>query len=364
MKKKNIFFGLAVSLLLACVSHASPRTPSQPQSPCKMQCVPDDTGFIDPNGTAHISRVVPVPQTVSPEAQKFIGRPLPGDPGNSGLNLWMDEDQAKKMFSALYPVHMEESAIGGVPVRIVTPLNMPKQNDDKILINVHGGGFVGDGGSWTETIPVGYLTQTKVVAVLYRLLPKYPFPAAVDDTVAVYKELLKTYNPENIALYGTSAGATLTAETCVKLRQLGLPLPGALGIFSAQGDYSAGMQGDTMSFFTLDGLAGRIKPPRGNDLYRGNTDPKNPVLSPVYANLHGFPPTLFISSTRDMLLSGTALLQRAFLRANVDAQLIVFEGLSHAFWYDPYLPESKEAYGYMASFFEKQLHLAGTQSPK
>jgi len=154
----------------------------------------------------------------------------------------------------------------------------------------------------------------------------------------------------------------LTAETCVKLRQLGLPLPGALGIFSGLGDFSAGMQGDTMSLFTLDGLAGHIKPPRGNDVYRGNTTPKDPVLSPLYADLHGFPPSLFISSTRDMLLSGTVILDRAFLRAGVNAQLIVFEGLSHAFWYDPYMPESKEAYGYMASFFEKELHLIGRRS--
>src|SRR6185312_14417040 len=168
---------------------------------------------------------------------------------------------------------MDEGKIAGIPVRIVTPMDMPKQNRTKVLINVHGGGFVGDGGSWTESIPVGYLTQTKVVAVLYRLMPEYPFPAAVDDTVAVYKELLKTYKPENIGLYGTSAGATLTVEVCVKLRQLRLPLPGALGIFSGLGDFSTGMQGDTMSFFTLDGLAGRIKPSRGNNLYRDKANP-------------------------------------------------------------------------------------------
>lgn len=354
-------FVCAVLAIMAFSSAAlcgSAHAQSPAQNVCSAHCIPEsNTTYIDPQGTAHVTGVIPVPLTVSPQAQKFIGRPLPGDPGNRGLNVWEDQARAKEIFSKLYPVRMAEAKLNGVPVRIVTPLTEPQQNRDKVLINVHGGGFVGDGGSWTESIPIANLTQTEVVAVLYRLLPKYPFPAAVDDTVAVYRELLKKYQPKNIALYGTSAGATLAAETCVKIRQLELPLPGALGVFSGLGDFSTGMQGDTMSFFTLDGLAGHIKPPRGDDVYRGNADPKDPVLSPVYADLRGFPPTLFISSTRDMLLSGTAILHRAFLRADVDAQLIVFEGLSHAFWYDPYLPESKEAFEMMASFFASKLNL-------
>ena len=95
-------------------------------------------------------------------------------------------------------------------MRIVTPLTIPPDKANRVLINVHGGGFVVDSGSLTETIPLANLTRTKVVAVLYRLAPEHPFPAAVDDTVAVYKELLKTYRPKNIGLYGTSAGAILT----------------------------------------------------------------------------------------------------------------------------------------------------------
>ncbi|HWF66604.1 MAG TPA: alpha/beta hydrolase fold domain-containing protein [Acidobacteriaceae bacterium] len=194
MRKENILCVLAATVIFfACISVACMDGQQQTPPSCTAQCIPEtNSSYIDARGTAHIQRVVPVPPTVSPEAQKFIGRPLPGDPGNRGLNLWQDQDRAKKIFSALYPVHMEENKIAGVPVRIVTPVTMPKQNRNKVLINVNGGGFVGDGGSWTESIPIGYLTQTKVVAVLYRLMPKYPFSAAVDDTVAVYRELLKT----------------------------------------------------------------------------------------------------------------------------------------------------------------------------
>jgi acetyl esterase/lipase len=79
------------------------------------------------------------------------------------------------------------------------------------------------------------------------------------------------------------------------------------------------------------------------------------VLSPVYADLSGFPPTLFITSGRDLLLSGTTILHRAYLRAGVDAQLVVFEALPHAFWNNPALPESKEADRLMATFLAKHL---------
>jgi acetyl esterase/lipase len=83
--------------------------------------------------------------------------------------------------------------------------------------------------------------------------------------------------------------------------------------------------------------------------------PPNPVLSPVFADLHGMPPTLFMTSTRDMLLSHTAILYRAFLRAGVAASLGVFEGLNRCFWYDPILPESRKANQIMADFLDKHL---------
>jgi acetyl esterase/lipase len=140
------------------------------------------------------------------------------------------------------------------------------------------------------------------------------------------------------------------------LKQLGLSLPSALGIFSGLGDFSK--PGDSVSIYSLGGFSGPLTPPKEGTLapeYVGTTDPNSPVLSPVYANLAGFPASLFITSTRDLLLSGTSILHRAFLRAGVDAQLVVFEALPHAFWNDADLPESKEAYGIMAGFFNRHL---------
>jgi monoterpene epsilon-lactone hydrolase len=259
---------------------------------------------------------------------------------------------------ALYPVNIASSTIAGIPVRIVTPIDpIPTDKVDRVLINVHGGGFTTDSGSLTESIPIANLTHTKVVAVLYRLAPEHPFPAAVDDTIAVYKELLKTYKAQHIAIYGASAGGILTGEVAVKIKQLGLPLPGALGIFTGTGDFSR--LGDTQAMYSVTGLAGHLNPPKEGVQwltdYVGSANPKDPVLSPLYADLHGMPPTLFLTSTRDMMLSGTAILHRAFLRAGVDAQLVVFEALNHGFWYEANLPESREADEIMARFFDKYL---------
>src|SRR5207248_4645623 len=104
-------------------------------------------------------------------------------------------------------------------------LEISTQKRDRVLINLHGGGFNSDSGSLSETIPIANLTGIKIIAVLYRLASEHPFPAGLDDAVAVYKELLKTYKPNHIVIYGTSAGAILTAEVTVKLKQLKLPLP-------------------------------------------------------------------------------------------------------------------------------------------
>jgi monoterpene epsilon-lactone hydrolase len=321
-----------------------------------------DSSKIGPDGTAYVTRVVPVPKTVSPEAQKMLARvvsdanvPQTLEQRRTGTDKW--QAGAGEVSKKLYQANVEESMMAGVPVRVVTPLTMSPGKRNRVLINLHGGGFDSDSGSLTETIPIANLTGTKVVAVLYRLAPEHPFPAGLDDAVAVYKELLKTYKPKNIGIYGTSAGAILTAEVTSKIKQLGLPMPGATGVFSGMGDFSR--VGDSIAMYALNGLSGYLDPPKLDGVslgpYVGSTDSKDPVLSPVYADLSGFPPTLFITSGRDLLLSGTTILHRAYLRAGVDAQLVVFEALPHAFWNNPELPESKEADGLMARFFNNHL---------
>jgi len=311
------------------------------------------------DGTVRMQRVVPLPQGLSPEAKAWLSRPVMTDANvpqtlaqrRAGQDL--SQSRHRDELLKIFPVKVQDSTVAGVPVREVMPATI--RHTDRVLICLHGGGFNADSGSYSESIPVAGLTGVRVVSVLYRLAPEHPFPAGVEDVIAVYKELLKTYKPSRIGIFGSSAGAGLTLQAAVRMKQLQMPMPAALGPFSAPASVIDG--GDSRSLYNTDGLRGYVPIPDGvlDAEYVGKTDPHDPVLSPIYADLHTMPPTLFLTSERDLLLSATSALSRAFVRAGNQSQLIVFEGLPHCFWNNNALPESREAWGYMANFFDREL---------
>ncbi len=343
------------------VSAQTPKPAAQPTTAAT--AAQRDTTYIDAKGTAHITRIVPVPDDLSPQAQHSVAHaqpdaavPTPLAQRRKGTDAW--QLTARDAWLKLYPATITNSTIAGVPVRLVDPAKADPALRDDVLLNVHGGGFDSDSGSYTETVPIAGMTGVRAIAVLYRLSPEHAFPAAVDDSIAVYKDLLKTHKPGQIILYGTSAGAILTGELASRIKQLGLPEPAALGIFSGFGDFTRA--GDSGYLFTIsgNGFAGPLAPVHVDQVltgYVGKTSRRDPVLSPILSDLHGMPPTLFVTSTRDILLSGTTNLHRAYLNAGNDARLIVFDGLPHAFWYNSALPEALEANHDMAAFFVRQL---------
>lgn len=310
-----------------------------------------DTTVFDKDGTAHITRVIPVPKTVSKEMQALLATGQSLAPGPNDPVAKERIELARKM----YPVHEEEKTIAGVKTRLFTPADVPHAKANRILINLHGGGFVVDSGSLVESIPIASLTKTPVLTIYYRLATEAPFPAAVDDTIAVYKELLKTYRPEDIALYGTSAGAIITAQVAVRMKKDSIPLPAALGFFTGAADFSRA--GDSQAFFGIPGLLGATINAGGAmvSAYVKGVDLRDPLVSPIFADLRGLPPTLNITGTRDLLLSATANFHRALLNAGVKSELIVYDAMSHAFWYMIGTPESKEALETMSEFFDRQL---------
>ena len=364
---------LVASLLLfsAAILAAQQATPPQPppttpipatQPTTAADAAQRDSSFIDSEGRAHVTRIVPVPAGLSPQSRYWLSEPVPdAGPAQSLAERRAGTDAGsitgRDRWLQLYPAKLTEDKIAGVPVRIVVPEDLADANKDKVLLNLHGGGFNSDSGSYTESIPIAGMTKIKCVAVLYRLAPEFPFPAALDDSIAVYKELLKTYTPNHIVIYGTSAGAILTAEAAVQIKKLGLPMPAALGIFSGMGDFAR--SGDSQAMYALRGLSGHLDLPDDSkphdEEYVGKLDPKDPILSPIYADLHGMPPTLFVTSSRDLLLSGTVNLHRKFVTSGNDARLIVYDALPHAFWYSTKLPEALEANHLMADFLAKEL---------
>lgn len=326
--------------------------------------VAQDAVVFQPDGTTLVQNLpIPVPASISPEAAAMLKRrnAMPAGADDLTVPVEIIREQMAPVRAMLeaellqrYPATVENRTFAGVAVRIVTPAKPAPGSEHKLLINLHSGAFILGEGSITEAIPIATLTGIRVMAIDYRLAPENPFPAAVEDMIAVYRELLEEHEPQHIALYGSSAGAVLSAEAIVKMRQLGLPFPAALGFFSGTADWAR--LGDTESIFGLFGFTRRITPIlEAAQGYARGADLENPVLSPIYADLKGFPATLCMSGTRDFFLSGTANFHRALLRAGVDARLVVFDAMPHVHWDDPSLPETDEALTIQAGFLATHL---------
>lgn len=250
-----------------------------------------------------------------------------------------------------FGVRVSKQRISGVPVKLACPETVDPKTEKRLLINFHGGGFVVDSGSLTESIPVAGLTGIPVLSVMYRMAPEHPYPAAVDDALAVYRHALSERPAEAIGIYGTSAGAVLTLQLLARIKAEGLPMPAAAGVFSGSADLDR--PGDCEAFLP-DMFEGRTSPEMLAD-YIAGTERTDPLLSPIYSDLSGLPPTLLMTSTRDQLLSQTVLADLALRRAGVETELRVYEGMMHAFWAWIECPESEEALAEQAEFFGRKL---------
>jgi epsilon-lactone hydrolase len=314
------------------------------------------------------ARTLPTPTTVSPEMQKLVAPAWDGSTATvtRTSEQWKasirqaDEPEAKESESLATQLHVSvrEETIAGVHVYRVKPESIPEENRNRLLVHVHGGGYVYFSGmaATREGILMAHYAQTEVLSIDYRMPPDFPFPAAIDDAVAVWKEVIKHHTPRNVALFGTSAGGGLTLAVVIRLKDLGLPLPGALMAGTPWSDLTK--TGDT--YFTnefvdnvLGSLDGSLE--AAAKLYAGTHDRKEPLISPVYGDLSGFPPTILLSGTRDLFLSNTVRVHQKLLHSGVRADLLVFEGQSHAQYLEHDAPECAIAFGEVAHFFDRHL---------
>jgi alkylation response protein AidB-like acyl-CoA dehydrogenase/acetyl esterase/lipase len=262
-----------------------------------------------------------------------------------------------------FQVEIAPASMGGVTVDIVTPTTpIAPENRHRVLINLHGGGmqFGARYGGQLEAVPVAGIGGVKVVAVDYRMAPESRYPAAEEDVEAVYRELLKDYQPENIGIYGSSAGGYLTGAAVAWFRERGLPRPGAIGMF--HGNPIGGSHiGDSQYFFVE-------RKPRdsrafftGEDSYFAHVDVDDPTSFPAFGPdiLAMFPPALLLSGTRDPQLSRTVYAHSRLVDLGVEADLHVWEGVHHCSFtqpvVDPFVPESQQAWSVIARFFDKHL---------
>ena len=328
---------------------------------------------IDNDGTVHIpASAVPMSSFLSPEGKAYVTQHLkdmqnpPKGQGNGIPGFMQGYYDRQKV---LFPVEKDDAKIAGVHAYIYTPKDgISAANRNRVLINLHGGGFSGcwPGCAELESMPVASLGKIRVISLDYREGPSYKFPAASEDVAAVYKQLLKDHKPQNIGIFGCSAGGMLTAMSVAWFAKHDLPMPGAVGIFcaGAGSPTGAGFGGDAA--YTASPLGeGRAMPAstqgrggRGGGLgYLEGTDPKDPLVAPINspAILGKFPPTLIITGTRGFEMSGAVYTHAQLVKAGVDAELHVWDGMFHGFFYNPDVPESRESYDVMVKFFDRHL---------
>lgn len=262
-----------------------------------------------------------------------------------------------------YAVNVAEERIGGIVTDVVTPAaGIAPENRNRILINLHGGGFTTGArtASLVESVPLAAIMRIKVVSVDYRMAPEVLFPAAGEDVEAVYRALLKTYRPDRIAIYGCSAGGMLTAEALARFHDKGLPMPAAAGVFCASlGALIAGDSGvlaGPLNGFKFPTPPGPRKAPPPLP-YLAGAKADDPLAYPLASDamLRAFPPTLFISGTRAFEMSAALNSHNALARVGVESQFHAWDGMFHGFFYNSELPESREAYDVMARFFTSHL---------
>jgi epsilon-lactone hydrolase len=315
------------------------------------------------------AKVLAVPADVSPQMQEIVARPLNpdwNDQWKTGEEARRYADkQAAAVVKTIPPlldrmhVKMEASTMDGVRVHVITPDEIPGQNRNRVLVHVHGGCYVlfpGESGT-PEAIMMAGFGHFKIIAVDYRMPPEAYFPAALDDAMKVYKAVIKDTKPKNVGIFGTSAGGALTLEMVLKAKQDGLPMPGAISSGTPMSDVT--QTGD--SFYTNEKVDNVLVSPNGFChasalIYAHGHDLHDPLLSPVYGDMHGFPPTILTTGTRDLLLSNTVRVHRKLRELGVDAALNVFEAQSHAqYTFDDRVPETKEAFIEIAEFFNVHL---------
>lgn len=315
------------------------------------------------------ARPLPAPSGISAPLRALVGpAPAPGyDTWPSDAAGWaerqrLSEEAGAKLAGAMAArlgVTVTPGIMGGVKVFDVAPATLAAANRQRLLIQVHAGCYALGGGkaATVEAILMAAFGGYRVISIDYRMPPAAYFPAALDDVVAVWKAALEIRQPSAMAMFGTSAGAALTLSAMLRARDEGLPLPAAMGLGTPMADLTGA--GDSLAanalvdnvLVTGDGFCQAAA-----RFYADGHDLADPRLSPLGADLAGLPPAILTSGTRDLLLSSTVRTHRKLRQSGVEAQLQVFEAMSHAqYLRDDTAPETMEVFREIAAFFDRQL---------
>tara|TARA_R110002051_G_scaffold312779_1_gene388219 strand:- start:967 stop:1938 length:972 start_codon:yes stop_codon:yes gene_type:complete len=313
-----------------------------------------------------------IPSTISKEAQKMLlnftiesrnaGANLPKH--NAPIKVWEKkqkefETEASKPLAKILEIYqptIKTIFLGDVRAIEISPKNY--QQSEKVIIYIHGGGFVFYPADVTllSSIPLADASGLKIITIDYTLAPQAKFDQILNQVIRGYQVLLKEYKVENIAIYGDSAGGSIVAGAILKMRDLQIDLPCVVVLWSAWLDLDE--IGD--SYYTL-------KNTDPNLIYKGflencaeayapKSEWKNPYVSPIYGDYKKeFPPTLIQVGSKEIFLSNSIRMFRKLKENNKEVELDVYEGMWHV-WQGNYdIPESKMAVKNTSNFILKHL---------
>ncbi|MHA1386633.1 MAG: alpha/beta hydrolase [Candidatus Helarchaeota archaeon] len=234
----------------------------------------------------------------------------------------------------------------------------PNASEKRVILYLHGGGYIlGSINSHRELASrLSRESDSRVLLIDYRLGPENKFPAAIDDATLTYKWLLKEgFSPDKIAIAGDSAGGGLTLATLITLRDQGEPLPAAAVCLSPW----TALEGKGETMITKAESDPWLSPETTEEiasLYLGNTDPSNPLASPLHADLKGLPPILIQVGIAEILLDDSRRFADRAKQAGVEVDLEIWEDMIHVFQaFATYLPEGREAITHIGRFIKQKL---------
>jgi acetyl esterase/lipase len=251
-----------------------------------------------------------------------------------------------------------EIEVAGLPALWAVPKGSA---EDRVILGLHGGGFV-SGSIYTHRKLFGHLAKAVGARALltdYRQTPAHSHPAPLDDTTAAYRWLLdQGVDAGHIAVAGDSAGGGLSVSTMLRARELGLPVAAAVMLMSPWVDMTVSgntyeSNRETEEFFFKEGVQAMA------GMFLGGTDPRDPLASPLYADLSGLPPTYIQVGGDETLLGDSLQLEENARKAGVDVRVDVFPGQLHTFQMAAgHVPESDDAIGRLASWVRPKLGLS------
>lgn len=262
----------------------------------------------DQPGRTIPARPLPPPGSASPVLRGMLSHPsaepdlkLPERAEDWAAFKALLDQPAVQQLEALrsrYKVTVRPETIGGVATYLVTPPNLDAGRRDKVILYMHPGGFIWGGGEFGTAcgIEIAAITGYKVVVVDYGLLPNRPFPAPIDDGIAVYKGLLERGKASTIAIAGGSVGGGLALAVVQRANAEGLSVPGAMVAISPS---AADLSKTSDSYFANAGVDGEYDGFWESVFksYANGHALTDPGVSPVYGDFSRFPPSLLVTGT-------------------------------------------------------------------